>query len=308
LGALLAFWGPVNPVLPQADIDGNGIVDGADLGVLLANWGPCGILSWATVIEWKPDPAVVTEPALRAAIQATGMPWRVRDTATAIEMMLVPPGTFQMGCMPFDWELCAENELPVHQVTLTNAFYIGRYEVTQAEWVTTMGSNPSYFQDSNGYPGSSDRPVEQATWNAIQGYLNATDLRLPTEAEWEYACRAGTQSPFYDNSTDVSTFNTLAWTSANSNYQSHSVGEKAANGLGLHDMLGNVAELVSDWYGPYEIVPATNPMGPTSGTVKAGRGGSFRANPWLSRCAARFWGNLPDSSDYERGFRVARNP
>jgi hypothetical protein len=199
LGQLLAAWGPCQSC--EADLSANGVVDGADLGVQLANWGECiSVPGWATVVESTPDPAVVTDPALRAAIMATGLAWRVRDTATQVELLLVPPGTFQMGCtMSSNQYPCYSHEQPVHQVTLTSALYLGRYEVTQAQWVLTMGSNPSYFQTQ---PDSASRPVEQVNWNDIQGYLSATGFRLPTEAEWEYACRAGTQTPLYNGSTD----------------------------------------------------------------------------------------------------------
>ena len=100
LGLLLSAWGPSGSEPTRADINGNGFVDGLDLGVLLGNWGPCGEAPpWATVLQWQPDPAVVTDGQLRSAIAATGLPWRVRDTATQVEMLLVPPGTFQMGCI-----------------------------------------------------------------------------------------------------------------------------------------------------------------------------------------------------------------
>ena len=178
--------------------------------------------SWATLVEAQPDPAVVTNASLRAAIEATGLAWRVRDTATLVEMLLVPPGTFQMGCiMGSNQYGCYGEELPVHQVTLTNAFYLGRYEVTQSQWVARMGSNPSYHQ---GVSDSATRPVEQVSWNTIQGYLSATGFRLPTEAEWEYACRAGTQTPFYNGSTDDGTVGALAWYSPNSSSQTHEIG------------------------------------------------------------------------------------
>jgi hypothetical protein len=152
LGYLLSAWGSEDPF---ADLNGDGTVDGADLGVLLSAWGPTGfggtgtclvVPAWATLVEYFPDPAVVTDPALRAAIIAIGRPWRVRDTATQVEMLLVPPGTFQMGCIMGSIQYgCYGEELPVHQVTLTNAFYLGRYELTQSQWVAKMGSNPSYF-------------------------------------------------------------------------------------------------------------------------------------------------------------------
>ena len=101
LGVLLSYWGPrtADPFSVASDIDGNGDVNGADLGLLLSGWGNCpGVPDWATLVEYAPDPTVVTDPALRAAITATGLAWRVRDTATQIEFVLIPPGTFNMGC------------------------------------------------------------------------------------------------------------------------------------------------------------------------------------------------------------------
>jgi formylglycine-generating enzyme required for sulfatase activity len=302
LGVLLSAWGPAGPEPTRADINGNGIVDGADLGVLLANWGACGEAPpWATVVQWQPDPAVVTDPALRAAIIATGRPWRVRDTGTGIEMLLVPPGTFQMGCMGSNQSGCYPWELPVHQVTLTNAFYLGRFEVTQQQWFATMGSNPSNFQ---GYSDSPSRPVDRVSWNAIQGYLSATGFRLPTEAEWEYACRAGTQTPWYDGSTDESTVGALAWIRSNSDIQTHAVGGKQANAFGFHDMLGNVWEWVNDWYGGYSSDAQSNPTGPVSATYRVIRGGSWADYPDEVRSSHRGYG--PFGMHYF-GFRVARN-
>jgi formylglycine-generating enzyme required for sulfatase activity len=265
--------------------------------------------SWATLIAYSPDPAVVTDPALRAAIIATGRPWRVRDTATQMEMMLIPPGTFQMGCiMGSNQYECSSSEQPVHQVTLTNAFYLGRYEVTQSQWVARMGSNPSYFQASNGYPDSASRPVERVSWNTIQGYLTATGMRLPTEAEWEYACRAGTQTPFYNGSTDGSTVDELAWYSPNSKNQTHAGGGKAANGFGLHDMLGNVWEWVNDWYGNYSVSPQIDPVGPANANDRMIRGGSWGdLTPDYFRSSYRNW-NSPGLKTYDLGFRVARTP
>jgi formylglycine-generating enzyme required for sulfatase activity len=263
--------------------------------------------SWATLVEAAPDPAVVTDANLRAAISATGYAWRVRDTATQIEMLLIPPGTFQMGCiMRSSWYMCNLWEDPVHQVTLTNAFYLGRYEVTQAQWVAKMGSNPSNWQWQ---PDSASRPVERVIWNDVQGYLSATGMRLPTEAEWEYACRAGTETPFYNGSTDDSTLGMLAWYSLNSDNQTHAVGGKAANGFGLYDMLGNVSELVNDWFDRYSSGSQTDPTGPVNGEERVVRGGF-----WLSgvgsdvvRSSARY-SHTPGYPFYGHGFRVARNP
>jgi formylglycine-generating enzyme required for sulfatase activity len=312
LGQLLAAWGPCGSC--AADFNADGVVDGVDLGLQLADWGECvTIPAWATLVEAQPDPAVVTDPALRAAIAATGLAWRVRDTATQVEMLLVPPGTFQMGCiMPPDLIGCTSGELPVHQVTLTNAYYLGRYELTQAQWVATMGSNPSHFVASAGYPDSPTNPVEEVSWNSIQGYLGATGFRLPTEAEWEYACRAGTQTPYYNGSTDVQTLGTLAWSGPaaceeNNVCYPRPVGSKLANALGFHDMLGNVSEWVGDWYGAYTDEAQWNPTGPVSGTNRVYRGGSWRT--WIEGSIS-YHRNQKDPPYRGRdiGFRVARNP
>ena len=308
LSILLNAWGPCPKDIPgcTGDLTLDGIVNGADLTQLLADWVDCPVVpSWATLVEVQPDPWVVTDPTLRAAIIATGLPWRVLDTGTQVEMLLVPPGTFQMGCiMGSNQYPCYSPEQPVHQVTLTNAFYMGRYEVTQAQWQARMGSNPSWF---HGYADSASRPVEQVSWNTIQGYLSVTGFRLPTEAEWEYACRAGTQTPFYNGSTDDNTLGALAWYSANSGNQTHAVGGKAANGYGLYDMLGNAWEWVNDWYGAYSANPQTDPTGPVSGSSRVLRGGSLSAGLWSVRSSYRH-NVAPGDAYINVGFRVARTP
>ena len=318
LGAVLAAWGSCGPTDCEADLNESGVVDGADLGLLLGSWGECPVTvpGWATLIEAEPDPTVVTDPALRAAIVATGLAWRVRDTGTQIEMLLVPPGTFQMGCiMGSNQHPCQAWEQPVHQVTLTNAFYLGRYEVTQAQWQATMGSNPSHFQSASAQVPAAQvpsRPVERVSWNAIQGYMNATGMRLPTEAEWEYACRAGTQTPFYNESTDDSTVWTLAWCFCFPGFprtgnQTHPVGGKAANGFGLYDMLGNVGEWVNDWRGDYSANPQTDPTGPAEASVRVVRGGSCYTSSNYVRSSSR-GGDSPGIASEDWGFRVARTP
>jgi formylglycine-generating enzyme required for sulfatase activity len=262
--------------------------------------------SWATVIEFAPNPAVVTNATMRAAITATGLAWRVRDTGTQIEMLLVPPGTFTMGCTASNLWSCGSNENPTHSVTLTQAFYLGRYEVTQGQWVATMGSNPSYFQ---GYSDSASRPVESVSWNTIQGYLSATCMRLPSEAEWEYACRAGTTTAFNNGSSDSATMGTIAWYDSNSGNETHVVGSKAANALGFYDMSGNVWEWVNDWYDGnyYSVSPSTNPLGPVSGTSRVLRGGSWDYNSYYPRSSCRIF-FTPTGTGGDFGCRVVRNP
>jgi formylglycine-generating enzyme required for sulfatase activity len=303
LGTLLGNWGEPG----NGDFNGDGTVDGGDLGVMLGAWGACPVTvpAWAMLVEAQPGPAVVTDPALRAAIAATGLAWRVLDTGTQVEMMLIPPGTFQMGCiMGSNQYGCGAAEFPVHKVTLTDALYLGRYEVTQAQWVATMGSNPSYFQ---GASDSASRPVERVSWTTVQGYLSATGMRLPTEAEWEYACRAGTQTPFYNGSTGDDTLGDLAWYVSNAAFPAHVVGGKSANGFGLHDMLGNVWEWVSDWYGTYPSSAQTNPTGPASATNRVVRGSSWNSGANAVRSSYRL-GGAPGAGYSDLGFRVARNP
>jgi formylglycine-generating enzyme required for sulfatase activity len=268
--------------------------------------------SWCTVLEHAPDPSVVTDESLRSAIVATGHAWRVRENASGIEMLLVPPGAFQMGCIQPSTNFgCNSSEQPVHTVTLTNAFYIGRYEVTQAQWQARMGNNPSYFREGNGFPNSANRPVEQVSWNTIQGFLSATGLRLPTEAEWEYACRAGTTTPFHSGpgfpsgTTDDTLVGQIAWFNCNDGCNTKFVGGKAANALGLHDILGNVWEWCGDCYSDYTSAPQTNPTSPGSGSSRVLRGGSWSINANYACSSIRNAG-APGYKSGTVGFRVAR--
>jgi formylglycine-generating enzyme required for sulfatase activity len=319
LASLLSAWGPCTSC--AADINDSGAVDAADIAALLSLWGSaCSTLPWGTVLEQSPNPKVVTDPALRAAIVATGLPWRVRDNLTQIEMMLIPPGTFDMGCSPSVVYGCNSggNEDPVHAVTLTNAFYLGRYEVTQAQWTARTGSNPSSYQfASTQVPAAQvpNRPVEQVSWNTVQGFLAGTGLRLPTEAEWEYAYRAGTTTAFHgwpatpSGTNADSLVGTIAWFSANALGQTRPVGGKPANGFGLHDMAGNVWEWVNDWFGStyYQSSPSVNPPGPASGSGRTYRGGSFDYDTRALRASNRL-GVPPTVGVYDLGFRVARTP
>ena len=317
LGALLTAWGTQGG---SADVTGDGIVNGADLGVLLVKWGPCVTTpAWATLIEAFPDPAVVTSSTLRAAIMATGLAWRVKDTATQIEFVLIPPGSFQMGCSASQQWRCFSWENPVHQVTLTNAFYMGRYEVTQAQWQARMGSNPSYYQSASAeVPAAQvpNRPVETVSWNTIQGFLTQTGMRLPTEAEWEYAYRAGTTTAFHgytgnlSGTNDDSLIENIAWFNYQGGSQTRVVGGKLGNGYGLHDMSGNVWEWVNDWFSSsyYSSSPQNNPPGPTAGTARVVRGGHWGDGvSYDCRASVRNYYTPAYSSSFI-GFRVARTP
>jgi formylglycine-generating enzyme required for sulfatase activity len=269
--------------------------------------------AWATLVEAQPDPAVVTDPALRAAITATGLAWRVRHAATQIEMLLVPPGKFLMGCiMGSEQSGCLADELPVHQVALTRAFYLGRFEITQAQWQSAMGFNPSLYKNASAQVPSAqvpERPVDTVSWNNTQSFLAAFDLRLPTEAEWEFACRAGTLTPFHNGSSQVNSLGAIAWFLSNSFNQTRPVGRRAANALGLHDMIGNVAEWVADRYGAYSANSQVDPTGSGGGVERVLRGGSFNAGEQSSRSSTRWsWDVSQPAVVIAGGFRIARNP
>jgi formylglycine-generating enzyme required for sulfatase activity len=313
LASVLSAWG-TNGSATGTDINNDGLVNGSDLTILFSGWGPCPGPAWATVLEWAPDAAVVTDGTLRNAITASGLPWRVQDNGTGIEMLLVPAGTFTMGCSASNLYSCYPEESPTHQVTLTQAFYMGRYEVTQAQWTATMGSNPSYF---SGYSDSPSRPVERVSWNMIASgstsFMYLTGLRLPTEAEWEYAYRAGTTTAFHSYPAQPNGFNddtllgNIAWFSPSAGSQTHAVGGKLANGFGLHDMAGNVWEWCQDWYGPYSSASVTNPTGPTTASSRLVRGGRWGSPSKNCRASGRL-SVTPDGFYSGDGFRVARNP
>jgi formylglycine-generating enzyme required for sulfatase activity len=318
LAAVLAAWGPCASTFDcPADLNEDAEVNAGDLTALLAAWGPCvTVPAWATLIEAFPDPAIVHNATLRDAITATGLAWRVRDTATQIELVLVSPGTYMRGCSPSAGYGCAPWESPVHQVTLTQPFYLGRFEVTQAQWQARMGSNPSWFQSASAQVPASqvpNRPVETVGWNGIQGFLAATGMRLPTEAEWEWAYRAGTTTAFHsmpghpNGTNDDSLVGNIAWIWSNSVGQTRPVGGKAGNGFGLHDMSGNVWEWVHDWYGTYPSAPQVDPVGPVSSSNRVLRGGSWSNDANYVRSSYRFSGTPEFTDDYV-GFRVARTP
>jgi formylglycine-generating enzyme required for sulfatase activity len=202
------------------------------------------------------------EAEARAAKEAA----RQRTARLKLEFVRIPAGEFMMGS-----NSGGEDEKPVHRVRITRPFEMGKYEVTQAQWEAVMGSNPSRFKG----PG---RPVEEVSWNDAQeflGKLNAVGdgyrYRMPSEAEWEYAARAGTTGDHASN------LDAMAWYDANSGSQTHPVGAKQPNGWGLHDMHGNVWEWCQDWYDQsyYRSSPAADPTGPASGTSRVLRGGSW---------------------------------
>lgn len=215
-------------------------------------------------------------------------------------MVYVSGGTFFMGATSEQGSYVDGDESPIHQVTLLS-FCIGRYEVTQEEWQSVMGSNPSKFKEAK-------RPVERVNWNDCQEFirklnvLTGKQFRLPTEAEWEYAARGGNNSRGYKyaGSNDI---DSVAWHDGNCNRQTHPVGLKSPNELGLYDMAGNVWEWCSDRYGAYSSSSQTNPKGPSSGSDRVYRGGGWNNSAWPCRVSCRYGCN--PSSGLNIGFRLA---
>ena len=319
LALVLSDWGACAKSV--GDVTGDGVVNAGDLAAVLADWGNCEPPAWATVLAHEPDPSVIFDAELRARIVATGLPWKVRDDRTGIEMLLIPPGSFDMGCSASIAYGCEVDELPVHMVTITQPFYLSRTEVTQAQWTAEMITNPSSFQSPSAQVPASEvpnRPIERVSVNAVGGFLLATGMRLPTEAEWEYAARAGTATAFHGwagapmGTDDESLVAEIAWYSADwggdAAGQTRPVGGKAANGFGLHDMAGNVSELVSDWFGStyYASSPSRDPQGPATGERRSVRGGSWFGSPYGVRSSNR--STFPGVAVSTVGFRVARNP
>jgi formylglycine-generating enzyme required for sulfatase activity len=220
------------------------------------------------------------------------------------DFVLIPAGTFTMG-----------DSANTHRVTISKPFFMQTTEVTQGQWQTVMGSNPSRFKDCG-----DDCPVEQVSWNDVQdfiGKLNSMEgpdkYRLPTEAEWEYAARSGGKQETYAGTSSESEFGNYAWYSANSGRKTHPVGQKIANGLGLYDMSGNVWEWVLDWYGEYQsglfslLLSVTDPTGPSSGSQRVLRGGSWYNAALYCRAAFRRYYN-PDIRSSNLGFRLVNTP
>jgi formylglycine-generating enzyme required for sulfatase activity len=209
----------------------------------------------------------------------------------------IPPGTFRMGCseQPVDKECGTTEEFPTHDVTISKGFWMGETEVTQEAYGRVTGTtNPSDFKDPR-------RPVESVSWDEAKAYCAAAGgMRLPTEAEWEYAARAGTRSASYGD------LRNIAWYNGNSDDKTHEVGLKPANAWNLRDMLGNVWEWTADWYASdyYKNSPSTDPQGPTEGEYRVLRGGSWNVNPEYVRVSDRH-GFGPSVRNDFIGFRCA---
>jgi len=237
-----------------------------------------------------------------------------------IEYVVIPGGTFRMGDIQGGG---GSDERPVHDVTLTG-FEMSATEITQWQYKDVTGNNPSYFRGTN-------LPVEQVSWYDAVKYCNRLSdaagldrcydvsswscdyskkgFRLPTEAEWEYACRAGTETKYYtgDRESDLAE---AGWYSGNSGFKTHPVGGlKTSNAYGLYDMHGNEWEWCNDWYdsGYYLSSPSTDPTGPSTGSGRVLRGGSWSYDASYCRSASRRRSH-PTSASYSLGFRVVRRP
>ena len=219
-------------------------------------------------------------------------------------MVKVEGSTFTMGATPEQGNDAYEYERPAHQVTLSD-YYIGRYEVTQKEWQAVMGDNPSKFYGDN-------LPVDYVSWNDCQDFINKLNqltglkFRLPTEAEWEFAARGGKQSKGYKYSGSDNAKN-IAWYEKNSGSKPHQVGTKEPNELGIYDMSGNVGEWCGDWYGRYSSSAQTNPTGPSSGSGRVLRGGSWYYFARICRVSYRSIVSPSFRCNYN-GFRVVLVP
>ena len=217
-----------------------------------------------------------------------------------MEFVLIPAGAFTMGAID-----SYPDEQPIRTVHISRPFYLGKYEVTQAQWEAVMGYNPSAWR------GQRTRPVEQVSWEDVQEFLRRlnteegrTHYRLPTEAEWEYAARAGTTTA-YSFGSDVSRLDEYAWYGGNAAHTSHPVGQLKPNAWGLHDMHGNVWEWVHDWYATYPTGAVTDPQGPASGVSRVFRGGGRSNVAWRCRSSSRGY-RPPESRLDAVGFRVLR--
>ena len=257
----------------------------------------CESISRQVVVTQTGTPETPSEPQnpTDSSIQA------INVAGVSFNMVRVDGGTFWMGATAEQVDDADSWEKPVHQVTLST-YYIGETEVTQELWNIVMGSNPSHFSGNK-------RPVEAVSWNDCQDFIaklnQMTDqkFRLPTEAEWEFAARGGTKSKGckYAGS---NTIDDVAWYYDNSNSTTHDVGTKQANELEIYDMSGNVGEWCQDWYGGYSSSAQTSPSGPSTGSDRVIRGGSWGNLAEYSRVSSRSYSWLTNTN-ISLGLRLA---
>jgi len=230
----------------------------------------------------------------------SGVHWR--QTAKALQAAQI-----EYAAARARFQSANDTEKPAHDVMLTKPFYMGKYDITQEQYQQLIGTNPSQFKGK-------DNPVENVSWDDAQVFCKRLSeqtkqaVRLPTEAEWEFGCRAGTTTSFYSGDTDKDLAR-VAWYNANSKNMTHPVGQKEPNAFGLYDMHGNVWQWCQDFYGEdyYRMSEAENPLGPIHGAFRLLRGGDGQDDPMFCRSASRS-GVTPDGRDDFIGFRVAAAP
>ena len=289
-------------VLPESATDKTVTWTSSDPTVVEANKG------WIAAL--RPGTATITATTKDGGKTATCNVTVFSESE--LEMVLVEGGTFMMGCSDDE---CSVVELPTHQVTLSS-FSIGKYPVTQRQWEIIMGSTVIELAESVGYPEyvfgvGDDYPMYWVSWNEAQEFIEKLNVitgkqyRLATEAEWEFAARGGNGSQGYKYS-GSDDFDAVAWHSENSAGTSHPVGTKAPNELGIYDMSGGIWEFCNDRYGAYTDEAQTNPQGPTKGSFRVIRGGSWDEHVIFCRVANRMRGYIsPDIRIPDFGFRLA---
>jgi formylglycine-generating enzyme required for sulfatase activity/tetratricopeptide (TPR) repeat protein len=252
--------------------------------------------------------AAVAEAAFLAGCGGKGTRGKAAPGAADrynIEMVFVEGGTFTMGCTEEQGGDCGRDEIPAHDVTVTD-FYIGKYEVTQKQWKAVTGSNHPVSKEGD------NLPVNNISGDDAQEFIRQLNAktgkkyRLPTEAEWEYAARGGNKSKGYKYS-GGNDIDKIAWYGDNSGGKIHPVGSKAPNELGIYDMAGNVWEHVCDWYGAYSGSAQTDPVELKESKYRVGRGGSWKNEASAQRVAQRAV-DVPDHRDYDCGFRLVLSP
>jgi formylglycine-generating enzyme required for sulfatase activity len=277
----------------KCDPNEDGFIDEEDILILQAHWKTTG-------------PEVI--------IDLSGLP----EDAIPLSLVRIPAGSFAMGSVDdATWSECYPCEQPVHDVTIEYDFYMGKYEVTQAQWEIVMGTNPSYFNTCG-----VNCPVDDASWADCQAFIAALNgvvsegtFRMPSEAEWEYACRAGTTTRFYFGDSDCLAvqwdpceLRTYAWWHSGSGFTTHPVGLKPPNAFGLYDMHGNVYEWVQDRYHyTYDGAPVDGSAWEAGGVGRMVRGGAWSSVPRTCRSSTRSRVN-PDGPPKVCGLRLVWTP
>ena len=299
IGAVVEETGTKN--ISVTDIEGNFIIKAKSSSITVTVTFLGCVPKQVKLTEGTKEEITLIEESYKnqPSLSASTVTIPVKD-GVSIEMIKVEAGTFMMGATS-EMQNSYDGEKPVHQVTLTNDYYMGKYEVTQALWQAVMGSNPSNFKGDN-------LPVEQVSWNDCQDFIGKLNtmtgrkFRLPTEAEWEYAARGGKKNRGYQYSGSSNIFD-VAWSWGNSDEKTHPVGMKHANELGLYDMTGNVCEWCQDWYGVYTNLSLTNPTGPVSGSERVCRGGAWSIDV-LDCCSSSRCSFMPGYSYSDLGLRL----